>query len=342
MIEKELKVQGAPRALMILGPTASGKTAVSLAIAHRRPIEIISVDSALVYRGMDIGTAKPDAAERALVPHHLIDIVEIEESYSAADFRADALRLIDEINARGRLPVIVGGTMLYAKALREGIDELPTSTPEVREVVASEARAKGWPAMHEALAAVDPEAAQRLNPNDSQRIARALEVFAMTGRTITSFQSGKREPDPGIVTTALLPSDRARLHADIGARFEAMVAAGFLDEVRTLMARPGFSPDLASMRAVGYRQAIAHLAGETNMREFLEAGKASTRQLAKRQITWLRSMPQVAFFDPYGASREAIAEAILALWDERCKTANQGNKEARYGNDSIQNRGRQH
>ncbi len=301
------------RALMILGPTACGKTAVSLALASLAPIEIISVDSALVYRGMDIGTAKPDAAERARVPHHLIDIVDIEESYSAADFRSDALRLIDEIRGRGRLPVIVGGTMLYARALREGIDELPSTEPRVREDILARARELGWSAMHEELSRVDPQSAARLNANDSQRIARALEVFAMTGRPLSSFQQGKKEPDPSIATAAFLPADRARLHAAIGERFDAMVKKGFLDEVRGLMARPGFSKTLASMRAVGYRQAIEHLEGKTTFAQFLEAGKAATRQLAKRQMTWIRSMPQVHLMDPWARDHEALAREILAL-----------------------------
>ena len=307
----------APRALMILGPTASGKTAVSLEIAARADIEIISVDSALVYRGMDIGTAKPGPAERAVAPHHLIDIIDIEESFSAVDFRAAALRLIDEIRARGRLPVIVGGTMLYAKALREGIDALPGSTPGVREEVAARGRALGWPAMHEELSRVDPATAARVSPNDSQRISRALEVYAMTGRALSSFQRGARAPDPSIVTAALLPSDRARLHADISARFEAMVREGFLDEVDILMKRPGFRESLPSMRAVGYRQAIEHLQGRTTLAEFLEAGKAATRQLAKRQMTWLRSMQDVTLLDPCSLSRERIAGDILALFEKR-------------------------
>ena len=314
----EVMQKSSPRALMILGPTASGKTAVSLALSRVLDMEIISVDSALVYRGMDIGTAKPDAAERALVPHHLIDIVDIEQSYSAADFRADAARLIDEIASRGKLPVIVGGTMLYAKALREGIDELPSTTPEVRQEVARRGALLGWPAMHEELSRIDADAAARLNPNDSQRISRALEVYAMTGRTLSSFQRGAKTPDPSIVTAAFLPADRARLHADIGTRFESMLQKGFLDEVRGLMARAGFSPELANMRAVGYRQAIDYLTGKTDFERFLEAGKAATRQLAKRQITWLRSMPQVHVIDPYAHAPEEICSELVHLWQEAC------------------------
>ena len=207
-----------PRALLILGPTASGKTAASLKLARMFPCEIISVDSALIYRGMDIGSAKPSAQERAVCPHHLIDIRDINETYSAADFREDALHLIEEIRARGRLPLVVGGTMLYAKALREGIDELPQTSPEIRLEVNAEGRALGWPAMHEKLAQVDPAAAARLAPNDSQRIARAIEVFRMTGKTLSSLQAGARQPDPSLLTYGLVPADRAALHARIGRR----------------------------------------------------------------------------------------------------------------------------
>lgn len=300
-----------PRALMILGPTASGKTALSLELAKHIPIEIISVDSALVYRGMDIGTAKPNAEERAQVPHHLIDIVDIDQPYSAADFRNDALRLMDEITERGRVPVIAGGTMLYAKALREGIDELPTTDASVRQEVLREAEQLGWVAMHEQLSQCDPEAAARLNPNDSQRICRALEVYRMTGKPLSSFHKGTKDPDPTIATVALLPTDRARLHAMIEKRFDGMLAAGFLDEVRRLMTHPGFKDDLPSMRAVGYRQAIDRIMGKTTDEQFHLAGVAATRQLAKRQITWLRSMPQLtAVFDPYDQSVATIVESL--------------------------------
>lgn len=301
------------RALMILGPTASGKTAVSLRLAQKLPIEIVSVDSALVYRGMDIGTAKPSKEELATVPHHLIDIVDIEEPYSAADFREDALRLIEEISSRGKFPVIVGGTMLYAKALREGIDDLPTTAPEVREAVLSEAGSVGWPAMHEKLQAMDPATAKRLNPNDSQRIGRAIEVFRMTGQPLSSFHRGDKTPDPTIATVALLPENRARLHEAIEKRFDSMLSADFLGEMRTLMQRSGFKEDLPSMRAVGYRQAIDHLMGRTTHEEFRLAGIAATRQLAKRQITWLRSMPDITTFDPYEVDSEAIVNELLKI-----------------------------
>lgn len=300
----------APRALMLLGPTACGKTALSLMLAQDLDCEIISVDSALIYRGMDIGTAKPDKAELAAVPHHLIDILDIEESYSAANFAQDAARLIDEINARGRCPLLVGGTMLYAKALREGMDESPATDPAVRERITAQGEAIGWPAMHERLCVVDPQTAARLAPNDRQRIGRALEVYEITGRPLSSMHTGDKSYDPTIAVAALFPQDRARLHEMIGKRFDAMLKAGFLEEVRTLMARPGFDASLPSMRAVGYRQAIAHLKGETTLEQFLESGKAATRQLAKRQITWLRSMPAVRTFDPYAEPLENIKEAL--------------------------------
>lgn len=303
----------APRALMLLGPTACGKTALSLMLAQDLDCEIISVDSALIYRGMDIGTAKPDKTELAAVPHHLIDILDIEESYSAANFAQDAARLIDEINARGRCPLLVGGTMLYAKALREGMDESPATDPAVRERITAQGEAIGWPAMHERLFAVDPQTAARLAPNDKQRIGRALEVYEITGRPLSSMHTGVKSYDPTIAVAALFPQDRARLHAMIGQRFDGMLKAGFLDEVRTLMARPGFDESLPSMRAVGYRQAIAHLKGETTLEQFTESGKAATRQLAKRQITWLRSMPAVQTFDPYAESLENIKEALCGM-----------------------------
>ncbi len=230
-----------PRALMILGPTASGKTALALTLARKLPVEIISVDSALIYRGMDIGSAKPTREELALCPHHLIDIREIDDSYSAADFRTDALRLIDEIHARGRFPLIVGGTMLYAKALREGIDELPSADPGVRAAVLKEGKTFGWPAMHEKLAEVDPVTAARLAVNDSQRISRALEIYRQTGRAISDYQKGEAQPDPTIVTVGLVPGGRAHLHRVIGGRFDAMVASGLLDEVENLMKSPRLS-----------------------------------------------------------------------------------------------------
>lgn len=304
-----------PRALMLLGPTACGKTAVSLMLAREFAAEIISVDSALIYRGMDIGTAKPTREEQGGVPHHLIDILDIEESYSAAAFAEDAERLIGEISGRDRYPLLVGGTMLYAKALREGMDESPATDPTVRERITALGEELGWPAMHERLTQVDPITAARLAPNDRQRVGRALEVFEITGKPLSSLHTGAKRYDPTLAVAALFPQDRAKLHEMIGKRFDAMIKAGFLDEVRTLMARPGFDENLPSMRAVGYRQAIAHLKGETDFEQFLESGKAATRQLAKRQITWLRSMPGVVTFDPYEMPLERIRDCLRKLAD---------------------------
>ncbi|MES2247140.1 MAG: tRNA (adenosine(37)-N6)-dimethylallyltransferase MiaA [Pseudomonadota bacterium] len=291
-----------PRYIALAGPTASGKTAVALAVARLQPVEIVSVDSALVYRGMDIGTAKPTAAEQAAVPHHLIDILDARDSYSAAAFVADATRLIDAIRARGALPLLVGGTMLYFKALFDGIDAMPAADPAVRARLDAEAAALGWPAMHARLAQVDPVTAARLAPQDSQRIQRALEVWESSGQPLSSFHASDTKAAKAVdggVLVSLEPEDRAWLHGRIAERFDAMLAAGFLDEVKALRARGDLSPDLPSMRCVGYRQAWEMLdaCGDAPpdakaLGELRERGIAATRQLAKRQITWLRSMPQ--------------------------------------------------
>ncbi|MBU7572733.1 MAG: tRNA (adenosine(37)-N6)-dimethylallyltransferase MiaA [Hydrogenophaga sp.] len=292
----------APRCIALAGPTASGKSAASLAIALRWPVEIISVDSALVYRGMDIGSAKPSAQERALVPHHLIDILDPLQSYSAADFVRDTTRLVDEIAARGRTALLVGGTMLYFKALLVGLDEMPQADARVRERIEARALELGWPALHAELARVDPATAARLPPNDSQRIQRALEVHEVSGRPISSFQTGRtHNPDSPLAPEHLIslePQDRAWLHARIAQRFDDMLAAGFLDEVRALRARGDLSTELPSMRCVGYRQAwdMLQAHGDALTREQLaelrDLGIFATRQLGKRQLTWLRSMPQ--------------------------------------------------
>lgn len=284
-------------AIALVGPTASGKTAAALALAQslepQGGAEIISIDSALVYRGMDIGTAKPSREELAAVPHHLIDTLDPLQSYSAAEFAKDATRLIHNIRARGKTPLLVGGTMLYLKALLEGLNDIPSADPEIRAQIHDEAERIGWPALHARLAQVDPQTAARLAPGDSQRIGRALEVWTATGQTLTSFhQSAKAQaPDWHIPVISLEPQDRAWLHQRIALRFEQMMAAGFMDEVKSLRARGDLHPDLPSMRCVGYRQAWEGLDGNWPEADILERGIFATRQLAKRQITWLRSMP---------------------------------------------------
>ena len=293
------------RAVVLTGPTASGKTALAMQLAELVPLEIISVDSALVYRGMDIGTAKPTAAERAAVPHHLIDIRDPLHPYSAADFARDAGRLMDEITARGRLPLLVGGTLLYLKALLEGLDELPPADPAVRARLEAQALQHGWPALHAELARVDPVTAARLAPADSQRIQRALEVWHISGRPLSSFHTTKSvavsaDLASAIPVFSLEPTDRGWLHDRIAQRFDAMLADGFLDEVVALRARGDLSPDLPSMRCVGYRQAWTALdeaapadaLTPAQLAALRERGIAATRQLAKRQLTWLRSMPR--------------------------------------------------
>ena len=285
-------------AIAIVGPTASGKTAAALALAQQLQglggAEIISVDSALVYRGMDIGTAKPSREELAAVPHHLIDILDPLHSYSAAEFANDASRLILDIRSRGKTPLLVGGTMLYLKALLEGLNDIPTADPQVRANIQARAEQVGWPALHAQLMQIDPITAARLAPGDSQRVGRALEVWTATGQTLSSFhQSAKTTaPDWHIPVLSLEPLDRTWLHQRIAQRLEQMMAQGFLDEVRQLRARGDLTPELPSMRCVGYRQAWQGLDEGWSEAEILERGIFATRQLAKRQITWLRSMDQ--------------------------------------------------
>ena len=301
-----------PRYLCLAGPTASGKTAAALAIAAAldpiRPVEIVSVDSAVVYRGMDIGTAKPSAAERARVPHHLIDIVDPSDTYSAARFVADATRVIADIAARGRTALLVGGTMLYFKALFDGLDPMPPADPAIRAALERRAVREGWPALHAELARVDPVAARRIAPGDSQRIQRALEVHRVSGMPISAWQTGVRAAAHAPLI-ALEPRDRHWLHERIATRFAAMLEAGLVDEVRALRAHADLHADLPSMRSVGYRQVWAALdAGRFDT--LLETGTAATRQLAKRQLTWLRSMPQrqsVACDEP------AAIDQVIAL-----------------------------
>jgi tRNA dimethylallyltransferase len=279
----------------LLGPTASGKTAAALALAARHPVEIISVDSALVYREMDIGTAKPTAEERAIAPHHLIDIVDPTVVYSAAQFRADTLRLVGEIRARGNLPLLVGGTMLYYKALTQGLNDLPGADADVRAQLDADAAREGWPALHARLAAVDPVTAARLAPNDSQRIQRALEIFMLSGLPMSALLAAPAPVDADaaqwqFVPIALEPSDRSVLHARIEQRFDAMLQTGFVDEVKKLRARGDLTPDLPSMRCVGYRQVWEYLDGTVDYPTMRDKGVFATRQLCKRQLTWLRGM----------------------------------------------------
>jgi len=276
-----------------MGPTASGKTAVAVALIDQLPVEIISVDSALVYKDMDIGTAKPDANLLLQAPHHLIDIIDPTRAYSAASFRSDALRLMADITARGKIPLLVGGTMLYFKALQEGLSGLPEASAEVRAALDLEAAQIGWPGMHAKLALIDPLTAARLAPNDTQRIQRALEVHVISGETMSSLfakQTSATLPYR-LLKLALVPNDRSVLHERIAIRFDQMLAAGFLDEVRALLVKyPTLTHDATSMRCVGYRQALEHLAGDYDQHELRDRGIFATRQLAKRQLTWLRGM----------------------------------------------------
>ncbi|HEY0879519.1 MAG TPA: tRNA (adenosine(37)-N6)-dimethylallyltransferase MiaA [Zeimonas sp.] len=303
---------------MLLGPTASGKSGFALRLARRLPIEIVSVDSAQVYRGLDIGTAKPDAAERAAVAHHLIDLVDPAERYSAARFVDDALAAIAEIRARGRMPLLIGGTMLYARALAEGLHPLPGADPAVRERLEGEARVQGWRALHARLATIDPGSAARIEPTDAQRIQRALEIHETTQRTMSEWLAEPApQPPTGrarIVRIALEPADRAELHARIATRFDAMLDAGLVDEVRALRARGDLSPSLPSMRSVGYRQAWQWLEKGGPIETLRAAGIAATRQLAKRQLTWLRAMTGRITVDPFAPDAfERVSRTLDAL-----------------------------
>jgi tRNA dimethylallyltransferase len=288
-----------PPAVFLLGPTASGKSALALELAARFPVEIVSVDSALVYRGMDVGTAKPDAATLAAVPHHLVDIVPPTEAYSAGRFRDDALRVAGAIAARGRVPLFAGGTLLYERALMRGLAALPAADPAVRAELDREAQARGWPALHAELARVDPASAARLDPNDAQRIQRALEVWRLSGRSLTALIAGEGRAGPpfAALTLVLEPSDRAVLHARIADRFRAMLAAGLVEELVALRAAYALDASLPSMRAVGYRQAWETLEGLAPAATLEARGIAATRQLAKRQLTWLRAMREVVRLD---------------------------------------------
>jgi tRNA dimethylallyltransferase len=288
-----------------MGPTASGKSVLALSLAERYGGEIVSVDSAQVYRGMDIGTAKPDAGTRERVRHHLLDLIDPTEAYSAAQFRRDAVAAIAETRSRDRLPIVCGGTMLYFRALTEGLSALPSADPKLRAALDARAEREGWPALHSELARVDPATAARLEPNDAQRIQRALEVWQVAGVPLSELQGRRERLDEigPLIRIALLPSDRARLHRDIAQRFDAMLARGLVDEVRALRRRHALTPELPSMRSVGYRQAWAYIDGEIDAPELRARGIAATRQLAKRQFTWLRAT-EAASFDPQSADTE--------------------------------------
>ena len=302
------------KAVLLMGPTASGKTELALDLCKRFPCDVISVDSALVYRGMDIGTAKPDAETLRRFPHRLIDIRDPEDGYSAGEFVRDARAAIDEAVARGRIPLLVGGTMMYFRALTEGIADLPVADAGIRRQIDREAAASGWPAMHAGLERVDPETAARLNPNDSQRIQRALEVYRLSGRPLSDWQRATR-PDTGdleFVKIALRVEPRKRLHERIERRLQQMIDAGFESEVRRLRARPGLQADSPAMRAVGYRQFWAYLDGRYSFEEAGRRALFATRQLAKRQLTWLRSESVVYFVDALETDAVATISAYLA------------------------------
>ena len=305
-----------PLAILLMGPTASGKTALALELAARFPCDIISVDSAQVYRGLDIGTAKPGPEVLAATPHRLIDICEPTEAYSAARFRADALREMAESVARGRIPLLVGGTLLYFRALQQGLSSLPEADPELRARLEGEAAALGWPDLHRRLQTVDPEAGARIHPHDAQRIQRALEVFELTGRPLSQLQreSGPEHPLPyRLLKLVRAPRERAVLRERIAVRFQAMLEAGFEDEVRTLWARGDLTPDLPAMRSVGYRQILNYLLGGSSFGVMIERGVIATRQLAKRQLTWLRAEPDCHWLfddeDPHDQAQRLLHHA---------------------------------
>jgi len=312
--------------VLLMGPTAAGKTDLALRLAERLPVDLVSVDSAMVYRSMDIGTGKPPPEVLARAPHRLIDIREVTETYSAGEFRRDAMREIESIRADGRIPLLVGGTLLYFRALERGLSPLPRAAPAVRERLEAQAERCGWPALHARLAAVDPAAARRIHPNDSQRIQRALEVFEVSGRRFSEWhRSGPRPAGPAgpVVRLAVAPAERGDLHRAIDTRFRAMVERGLVDEVRGLAARPGVGPDLSSMRAVGYRQVWDHLQGRSDHAEMVERAIAATRQLARRQLTWLRSLSGIRWLDPAAGGELRAREHILRnLADELREPAN--------------------
>jgi tRNA dimethylallyltransferase len=306
-------------AILLMGPTGAGKTDAALALAERLPLEIVSVDSAMVYRGLDIGTAKPAAALRARVPHHLIDIRDPAERYSAGEFLRDASAAMQAIHARGRLPLLVGGTMLYFRALQSGLAALPAADPALRAALEARARATGWPALHEELAQVDPAAARRIRPNDAQRIQRALEVHALTGRPLSELQRQDLRGAPGgeYLKLVLAPAGRAELDADLERRFDAMLGAGLVAEVEALYRRGDLDPELPALRAVGYRQLWGYLAGRCDLATARAEALRATRQLAKRQYTWLRAEPGVDRIAGRGAAAAAELARRIERWQKR-------------------------
>ncbi|QXO17163.1 MULTISPECIES: tRNA (adenosine(37)-N6)-dimethylallyltransferase MiaA [Vibrio] len=304
-----------PLALFLMGPTASGKTDLAIRLRQKFPVEIISVDSALIYKGMDIGTAKPEPSELALAPHRLIDILDPSEAYSAADFRRDALREMQAIADQGKIPLLVGGTMLYYKALLEGLSPLPAANPDIRQQIDDEAKQFGWAHLHQQLQDIDPVSAQRIHPNDPQRLSRALEVYRISGKTLTELTQTKGEALPFRVKQfAIAPKERAELHRRIELRFEKMVEAGFEQEVRALYQRDDLHPDLPSIRCVGYRQMWDYLDGNGTLDEAIFRGICATRQLAKRQITWLRSWNDLTWLDSENVEQalETLSNAIAS------------------------------
>ncbi|MCG3730954.1 tRNA (adenosine(37)-N6)-dimethylallyltransferase MiaA [Vibrio cincinnatiensis] len=304
-----------PLALFLMGPTASGKTDLAIQLRKKYPVEIISVDSALIYRGMDIGTAKPSAEELAQAPHRLIDILDPREAYSVADFRQDALCEMKAIAREGKIPLLVGGTMLYYKALLEGLSPLPAADPHIRQEIELQAQKRGWEELHAELQQIDPISAARIHPNDPQRLSRALEVYRISGKTLTELTKTKGDPIPfRIKQFAIAPKDRAELHRRIELRFEKMVQSGFEEEVKALYARNDLHPDLPSIRCVGYRQMWEYLDGKSSLDEAIFRGVCATRQLAKRQITWLRSWDDLTWLDSEHVDQalETLSNAIAS------------------------------
>ncbi|MBT0719948.1 tRNA (adenosine(37)-N6)-dimethylallyltransferase MiaA [Rosenbergiella collisarenosi] len=307
-----------PKAVFIMGPTASGKTALAIELAQTLPVEIISVDSALVYRGMDIGTAKPTIVEQAVAPHHLLDIIDPSQSYSAADFRRDALVKMAEITQRGAIPVLVGGTMLYFKALLEGLSPLPSANAEIRQQLEQRAKLEGWETLHQELCLIDPQAGKRIHPNDPQRLTRALEVFLISGKTLTELTETAGEALPyEVFQFAIAPQEREVLHQRIEQRFHQMLNEGFEAEARALYQRGDLHVDMPSVRCVGYRQMWSWLDGEIDYNEMVFRGICATRQLAKRQMTWLRGWNSLVWLDSLqpDQAREKVLNVIRAITD---------------------------